>query len=153
MRWLLDPLYRLQRRAWRILRPRTRGVKVMLFNASDELLLVRNTYGRKDLFLLPGGGVRPFEAPEKAAAREVKEELGCGVEALSFVSLHASSFEGKRDTVHLYRARVAGTVRADGIEVAEACFFALENLPDSVSPATLRRIAEHRGERAPDGRW
>jgi ADP-ribose pyrophosphatase YjhB (NUDIX family) len=153
VRWLLDPLYRLQRGLWRILRPRTRGVKVMLFNASDELLLVRNTYGRKDLFLLPGGGVRPFEAPEKAAAREVKEELGCGVEGLSFVSLHASSFEGKRDTVFLYRARANGEIRADGIEVAEARFFALDDLPPSVSPATLRRIEEYLGRRSPDGSW
>lgn len=153
MRWLLDPLYRLQRRLWRILRPNTRGVKVMLFSDSNELLLVRNTYGRTDLFLLPGGGVNRFEEPEKAAAREVKEELGCGVEALRFVSLHVSFFEGKRDTIHLYRARVAGTVRADGVEVAEARFFALDDLPDSVSPATRRRIAEHRGERVADGTW
>lgn len=153
MRWLLDPLYRLQRRVWRVLRPRTRGVKVMLFNEHDELLLVRNTYGRTDLFLLPGGGVHRREAPEQAAAREVREELGCGVEGLRFVSLHLSSFEGKRDTVFLYRARVAGTVQADGVEVTEARFFALDALPPSVSPATLRRIAEHRGERAPDGSW
>ncbi|HTU09255.1 MAG TPA: NUDIX domain-containing protein [Allosphingosinicella sp.] len=153
MKWLLDPLYRVQRRLWRILRPRTRGVKVMLFSEAGELLLVRNTYGRTDLFVLPGGGVRPFEAPEAAARREVKEELGCGVAALAFVSIHASTHEGKRDTVHLYRARPTGSVRADGFEVAEARFFALDALPPSVSPATLRRIEEHRGLRAASESW
>ena len=153
MRWLLDPLYRLRRRLRRILRLQTRGVKVMLFNEQDELLLVRHTYGRTDLFLLPGGGVHRSEQPERAAAREVREELGCGVEGLSFVSRHVSSFEGRRDTIHLYRARIAGTVRADGIEVAEARFFALDALPPSTSPATLRRIEEHRGRRSPDGSW
>jgi ADP-ribose pyrophosphatase YjhB (NUDIX family) len=150
---LLAPLYRLQRLVWRVLRPRTRGVKVMLFDETGALLLVRNTYGRTDLFVLPGGGVRPFERPEAAAAREVREELGCGVAGLAFVSVHASAHEGKRDTVHLYRARVHGEVCADGVEVDEARFFPLDALPASTSPATLRRIDEYRGVRAVDGTW
>src|SRR6218665_2498085 len=153
MRGLLDPLYRLQRLVWRVVRPRTRGVKVMLFDEAGALLLVRNTYGRTDLFVLPGGGVRPFEKPETAAAREGKEELGCGVEGLAFVSTHASAIEGKRDTVFLYRARPVGPAAADGFEVAEARFFALADLPAATPPATLRRIEEHEGRRAPDGAW
>jgi ADP-ribose pyrophosphatase YjhB (NUDIX family) len=153
MRRLLDPLYRLQRRVWRILKPRTRGVKVMLFDEAGALLLIRNTYGRKDLYVLPGGGVRPFEAPEAAARREVKEELGCAAAELAFVSVHASQLEGKRDTIHLYRARAAGEIRIDDFEVAEARFFALAALPANISPATLRRIEELRGTRVPDGGW
>jgi ADP-ribose pyrophosphatase YjhB (NUDIX family) len=151
--WLLGPLYRLQRRLWRILHPRTRGVKVMLFDEAGALLLVRNTYGRTDLFVLPGGGIRPFETPEAAAAREVKEELGCGVTGLAFVSTHVSAAEGKRDTVHVFSASPAGPVRADGVEVAEARFFALDALPDETSPATLRRIGEHRGTRPVSESW
>jgi len=150
---LLAPLYRLQRLVWRVLRPRTRGVKVMLFDEVGALLLVRHTYGRTDQFLLPGGGVRPFEKPETAAAREVREELDCGVEELVFVSTHSSTHEGKRDTVFLFRARPVGPVRADGVEVAEARFFAPDALPDTVSPATLRRIDEVRGRRAVDEAW
>jgi 8-oxo-dGTP pyrophosphatase MutT (NUDIX family) len=153
MRRLLTPLYRAQRLFWRLLRPRTRGVKVMLFNPAGELLLVRHSYGDTDLFLLPGGGVRPFEPPERAAAREIREELGCGADGLALVSIHASSHEGKRDTVHLYRARVAGDVRIDGVEIAEACFFPLAALPEAASPATRRRLAELSGERTADGRW
>ena len=150
---LLAPLYRLQRMVWRVFRPHTRGVKVMLFDEAGSLLLVRHTYGRTDQFLLPGGGVRPFEQPEAAAAREVREELSCGVAGLTFVSTHVSAFEGKRDTVWLYRARVRGEVRVDGVEVEEARFFPLDALPDSTSPATLRRIDEIRGVRAVDKAW
>ena len=153
MRLFLAPLYRAQRLVWRLLRPRTRGVKVMLFNPAGELLLVRHTYGDTSLFLLPGGGVRPFEAPEQAAVREVGEELGCGVERLSLVSVHAASHEGKRDTVFLFRARLAGEVRIDEVEIAEARFFALDALPAAASPATRRRLAELSGERETDGRW
>lgn len=153
MKRLLIPLYGLQRRLWRLLRPRTRGVKVMLFDDAGALLLVRNTYGRTDLFVLPGGGIHMFEKPAAAAAREVKEEVDCGVEGLAFVSTFVSASEGRRDTVHLYRARAAGAVRADGFEVEEARFFALDALPDNVSPATLRRIAEYRGEREVSAAW
>jgi ADP-ribose pyrophosphatase YjhB (NUDIX family) len=153
MRRLLAPLYRLQRVAWRLFRPRTRGVKVMLFNEAGELLLVRHSYGNTALFMLPGGGIRPFEAPAAAAVREIREELGCGVEDLAFVSLHASTQEGKRDTVHLYRARATGPVRIDGFEIEEARYFPLDALPPTFSPATMRRIAEHRGERECDGSW
>ena len=153
MKALVAPLYHLRRLIWRLLRPRTRGVKVMLFSASGELLLVRHTYGNTALFLLPGGGVRPFEAPAAAAAREIREELGCGVEGLSFVSTHKSTFEGRSDTVFLFRARASGPVEADGVEVAEARFFALDALPGTVSPATLRRIDEYRGVREASETW
>lgn len=150
---LLAPLYRLQRLVWRVFRPRTRGVKVMLFDEAGSLLLVRHTYGRTDQFLLPGGGVRPFEQPEAAAVREVREELSCGVVDLAFVSTHISAFEGKRDTVWLYRARVDGEIRVDGVEVEEARFFPLDGLPDTASPATRRRIEEVRGVRTVSEAW
>lgn len=125
----------------------------MLFSEAGELLLVRHTYGNTAHFLLPGGGIRPFEAPAAAAAREIREELGCAVEGLGFVSTHRSTFEGRSDTVFLFHGRAAGPVEADGIEVAEARFFALDGLPDTVSPATLRRIAEFRGVRAASETW
>lgn len=150
---LLGLLYRLQRLVWRVLRVRTRGVKVMLFDETGALLLVRHTYGRTDLFVLPGGGIRPFETPAAAAAREVREELGCRLEDLVFVSTHASTFEGKRDMVHLFRARPRDPVRVDGVELAEARFFPLDALPASVSPATTRRIDEYRGARAVSDAW
>ena len=153
MRSLLAPLYRLQRLVWRVVRPRTRGVKVMVFNEAGALLLVRHSYGNTALFMLPGGGIRPFEAPDAAAVREIREELGCALDGLAFVSRHASSQEGKRDTVHLYRARAVGPVVIDGIEIEEARFFALDALPPGVSPATLRRIAELRGARAVSEAW
>lgn len=125
----------------------------MLFNEAGELLLIRNSYGRTDLWVLPGGGIRPFEKRALAAAREVKEELGCGVRNLRFLSTHFSEAEGKRDTVHLFRAEPVGEPEADRFEVEEARFFPLAALPAGISQATLRRIDEHRGMLRPDGTW
>ena len=150
---LIQLAYRVQKRLWKLLRPRTRGVKVMLFNPGGEVLLVRNSYGVSHLWVLPGGGVRPWEQPAAAAEREVREELGCGVSGLRPVSTHFTATEGKRDTVFLFEAEAIGGVEADGFELVEARFFALDALPEAVSPATLRRLAERRGERTADGSW
>lgn len=145
--------YKIQKRAWRVLRPRTTGVKVMLFNAAGELVLVRNSYGRSDLFVLPGGGVRPFESPSRAAIREIREELGVEIETMVPVSRHTSSAEGKRDTIHLFRAFVDGQLEPDPIELEQACFVAVGELPSTTSPATRRRVEEYLGQRAADGTW
>lgn len=149
----MELLFRLKHGLVRVLRLRTRGVKVMLFNPQGELLLVRHSYGRTDQYLLPGGGIHPFETPAAAAAREIREEVGVEVESLTALSIHFSRAEGKRDTVHLFTAFTAEKPVADGVEVEEARFFALKALPGSVSPATLRRIAEYTGERPVEQNW
>lgn len=125
----------------------------MLFDDAGSLLLVRHSYGRTDLWMLPGGGIHRGEAPEAAAAREMREELGCGVSDLAPVSVHLAGAEGRRDTVYLFRARPIGPIRPDGVELAEARFFALDALPPNVSPATRRRIAEHQGLMTPSANW
>jgi ADP-ribose pyrophosphatase YjhB (NUDIX family) len=150
---VLRLVYAVQKQLWRLLRPRTRGVKVMLFNAKNELLLIRNSYGRSDLFVLPGGGVRPFESPEAAARREVHEELGCGVEGLRPIATFASAAEGKRDTIFLFEAQAIGEPQADKSEVVECRYVRIDALPDTVSPATLRRIAEFRGMASRPAVW
>jgi ADP-ribose pyrophosphatase YjhB (NUDIX family) len=146
-------LHRCRHLALRLLRLKTRGVKVMAFNPAGELLLIRNTYGHSRLFMLPGGGVERRETPAEAAARELAEETGLKAEQLEARSIHHSRHEGRRDTIHLFKALATEAPRACGIEVEEARFFALDALPDNVSAATLRRIAEYRGEREIDGRW
>lgn len=146
-------VYRAQKHMWKLLRPRTRGVKVMLFNDAGEILLVRNSYGASHLFVLPGGGVRLWEQPAVAAEREIREELGCALEGLMPVSTHLTSAEGKRDTVYLFEAKLVGEPRPDRIEVVEACFFEVDALPDVISPATARRLSERRGAVSPNGSW
>lgn len=149
----LQMAYWMQRRIWRVVRPHTRGVKVMIFNERGELALVRNSYGDSELFVLPGGGMKRFEEPEAAAAREMREELGVQLENLTFRSRHSSSAEGKRDEVYVFEACVNGPLTIDGFEVAEARFVSPNDIPPTTSPATRRRIQEYLGAREPDGRW
>jgi ADP-ribose pyrophosphatase YjhB (NUDIX family) len=153
MKSLIQLLYRCRRALVGLLRLRTRGVKVLLLNPRGEVLLIRNSYGDTGAFVLPGGGIGWFETPAAAALREVREEVGIAAERLTPLSVHRSRAEGKRDTVHLFSAFSTSLPTADEVEVAEARFFPLDALPETVSAATLRRIGEFRGERPVDPAW
>jgi len=63
---------------WFIGRPHTHGVKLVIRDG-EAVLFVRHSYGRRDLWELPGGGVARDESPRQAAAREAREELGLRV--------------------------------------------------------------------------
>src|SRR5437870_4690431 len=59
---------------WFVRRPALHGVKCVLTNG-DQVLLVRHTYGSRD-WDLPGGAVSRGEPPVATARREMHEELG-----------------------------------------------------------------------------
>jgi len=153
MRVVVQAAFAIRRRLLGMLRIRTRGVKVLLFNDSGELLLIRNSYGNRNLFVLPGGAVGRREAPEAAAAREIREELDVIVRMLTQFGTYVSGAEGKRDTIHVFSAKAEGAISPDPIELEEARYFALNALPQNISPATLRRVQEFSGQRPIDGRW
>ena len=149
----INALHQAKKRLLKLFRISTRGVRIMVFNASGEVLLIRHTYGRSDLYHLPGGGIRPWERPEQAAHRETLEEVGCSISAVARVSVYLSQAEGRKDTVHLFSAYTEDQPVADRVEVEEARFFPLQALPGALSPATRRRILEHLGLRTADGSW
>lgn len=53
--------------------------RVAIINKSNDVLLVKHSFGA-DGWMLPGGGVKLTETPIKAAIREVQEELGITIE-------------------------------------------------------------------------
>ncbi|PAX06586.1 hypothetical protein CKY28_15655 [Sphingomonas lenta] len=153
VKWrLMNAGYAIRRCVLAKLRLATRGCKMMAFDPAGRLLLVRHGYGRSDLWMLPGGGVGRRESPGDAARRELEEEAGCRAERVELVGVYRSAAEGKRDTIHLFRGETADEPRPDGLEVIEARFFALDALPPTTSPATLRRVRDLR-EGTAGGRW
>ena len=151
---LITPFaYRVRRRVMALLRWRTQGVKLLVFDREGHLLLVRHRYGRSDLHMLPGGGIARGEGAAQAAARELREETGCIARALMLVGRYESRTEGRRDTVFLFTARSDEAPVPDGGELAEAAFHALDDLPATLSPATRRRIQEWTGARERGNDW
>jgi len=140
---------------WWFIRPRTLGVRALVRDDAGRVALVRHTYA--DHWYLPGGGVKKGESFAAAALREVEEEIGltgCAVERI--LGVYHSRREYKDDHIVLFvvYAPDPSALRInDGREIAETGWFALDALPDGVSAATARRIAEYRAGTIGGGLW
>ncbi len=143
---------RVLRLYWCIRRPRTFGVRAVVVGPDDRLLLVKHTYDR--YWYLPGGGRQEAEPIEDALARELKEELGIREARIERrLGVYFSEREGKRDTIDVFVVRAATVERLQRLEIVEAKWFEIGSLPADISPATLRRVEEYRGEREIAGAW
>ncbi|HET9075138.1 MAG TPA: NUDIX hydrolase [Solirubrobacteraceae bacterium] len=125
--------YAVLRVLWFLRRPRTRGVKCLLWD-EGRVLLVRHTYGswRWDV---PGGGLHGGEAPAIAAHREMQEELGLG--GLEWVPLGSvrSHVDHRQDTLHCFVHRgPGGPLTVDRGEIAEVRWFPVDELPSPRAP-------------------
>lgn len=124
-------------------RAMTLGVRGLVLDSEDRVLLVRHTYVPG--FYLPGGGVERGETMMQALARELQEEGGVHLlSAPALQGVYLNRRASPRDHVALYVVR---HFRYDGPrepdhEIAEAGFFPLDDLPHDATPATRARIAE-----------
>lgn len=135
---------------WKIAKPQTLGVKVLVQNERGEILLVKPVYATT--WQIPGGGVERYEHPQQAGAREVREETGLTIaeSALVLEDVFISRHEGKSDCVILYSASVRDPhPLADENEIASAEFFSPGALPPNVVDSVRCRLA---GERM-SGTW
>ena len=138
----LLPLAHKVRHRWRLWRKSPiSGVSVVLTNEAGEVLLLIHSYGPK-VWSLPGGGLKPGEDPADCARREVREELGIEVEALTPLGALEEVLSGAPHTAHLFTAKVDTKPQPDQREVIEARFFAFADLPQPLGRTALRRIAE-----------
>ncbi|MCQ2003574.1 NUDIX domain-containing protein [Rhizobium sp. NRK18] len=136
-----------------LVRGMTLGVRGACFDEAGRIFLVRHTYVSG--WHLPGGGVERDETAHAALTKELKEEGNLEMlEAPQLVQAYFNTVTTRRDHVLLYRVRVRQSApRLPDREIAEAGFFALDGLPDGVTPATRRRLAELAGEISPAEHW
>ena len=144
-------LYRLADRTrrvwWRIRKPRGRGVHVVVFNEAGRVLLVRHSYGPA-VWAVPGGGVGRREDPAAAAAREMREELGCELAQLVAAGPYEADELGLRSEQIVFAARLAGEPVADRREIVAVEWFDPANLPANTSrhvPALIGRALGGQG--------
>lgn len=95
--------------------PRT--VAVLIFREDDGKILGVSRKDDPTAFSLPGGHVEEGETDEAAAARELKEETGLGVENLTVV------FEGMCDGTYCttFEGDVEGEVHTEEAGVVRWC--------------------------------
>ena len=120
----------------------TLGVRALVTDSTGRVLLLRHTYVPGWYF--PGGGVEANETAAEAIEREILEETAIRLVAPPrLVSMHLNPRVSGRDHVVFFHcATDAATPVARRGEIAEVGFFALDRLPEGVTGATARRIAE-----------
>jgi ADP-ribose pyrophosphatase YjhB (NUDIX family) len=144
-------LHRAARIYWRVARPTTVGVKVLLVR-DGEVALVRHTY--QDLWFLPGGGVKKGETFEEAARRELHEEVGAQLGELRLLGVYSSFTEAKSDHIAVFVSSPSSIEGARSWEIEECRFFPTESLPPDCGSGDRRRIAEYLGGEWPHfGKW
>jgi len=128
---------------WRFSRGLTLGVRAVVIDDEGRVFLIRHTY--TDGWHLPGGGVEAGETLLSALGRELREEGN--IEVTGPPVLHGIFFQpvhSRRDHVAVYAVRAfrQPTAPTPNREIAEHGFFAPDDLPEDVTPATRARIAE-----------
>ncbi|MEM9775501.1 MAG: NUDIX domain-containing protein [Chloroflexota bacterium] len=116
---------------WRVFKPKTFGVKVIVQHPeSEKILLAQHSYGNLNIWHLPGGGYNPKrESAVDAARREVFEELGVELVDLTFLADYQTSAEGKQDTVSIFTAVANSVELALSNEIKSAKWFDPSGIP------------------------
>lgn len=131
----------------------TLGVRTLALD-EDRVLLVRHTYVSG--WHLPGGGVHAGETAEAAAHRELLEETGYEATAPArFLGLYFNPAMAGRDHVALYHVPTCAIRRAfrANREIAEIGLFRTNDLPQTTTTATRRRLAEFLEGLPPADHW
>ena len=136
-------------------RPMTLGVRAIVADADERVLLVRHGYVSGWHF--PGGGVEPGETSVEALARELEEEAKVAIDGPPLLhGLFLNTQLSRRDHVAVYVVRTFRVLgeRAPDWEIAEARFFPRSALPKGTTSGTLGRGWRRSSNSAPvSGRW
>jgi ADP-ribose pyrophosphatase YjhB (NUDIX family) len=131
----------------------TMGVRAACFDTQGRLFLVRD--GLTGGWHMPGGGVERNETVEAALIKELREEGNLRIVGKpQLFHVYFNTAASRRDHVIFYRATVEQTApRPPNWEIADSGFFEIGKLPKDTTDATLRRLAELRGEAEPAHHW
>lgn len=137
---------------WRIARPDIYGVKAVVLK-DNQILLIRHSYANRHLYMLPGGGLGHDETVEAAISREVMEETGCHISNIRMHGQFCETSKGAKNHITIMVGHTQDTPICDGREIIEAAFFPVNNLPENIAKASLRRILEVTENRPPSEDW
>jgi ADP-ribose pyrophosphatase YjhB (NUDIX family) len=152
---LLDYVaYRLVHVVNRLSRPLTLGVRAVVVDDQDRVLLVRHSYVPGWHF--PGGGVEPGETARTALARELAEEANIVLErepALRGVFFNDHATDRDHVLVYVARAFRQTAPTTASLEIRETGFFPWPTLPVGAARACHDRLAEILGGATVSERW
>lgn len=135
-------------------------VGVLPFLDDEHVVMVRQyryVFGEDHRWEMPTGGVKPGEALEAAARRELREEVGYDAQELQHVSTYFTSKSIVQEIGHLYLGRRLSRVEAvpDETEFLEVAVFPFQQvlqmvidseIRDSMTVITVLHAARLRGQ-------
>jgi 8-oxo-dGTP pyrophosphatase MutT (NUDIX family) len=120
--------HRLLRVWWFVRRPEQYGVKCVLTDG-ENVLLVRHTYGKPG-WDLPGGRIKRAERPTETARREIEEELGVHLDGWREIGSVRDIEYHRRNTVYCFQAELnRKPLNIDRGELDTAEWFSRRRLP------------------------
>jgi 8-oxo-dGTP diphosphatase len=128
----------------RLSRPTEFGVRALVLR-DDRILMVRHRCGATP-WSLPGGGVNRGEDLATAALREVREEGGCGAQIEHLLGVYFYHHHGFNNHIGVFVCTSHDEAHPPigDIEIVDARFFLLRDLPATADAGSLQRIAEFR---------
>jgi 8-oxo-dGTP pyrophosphatase MutT (NUDIX family) len=126
--------------AYRLIRrPTIHGVRCLI-ERDGRVLMVRHTYGPGG-WTFPGGLLGRHEDPADAARREVAEELAIDVGPLTYIGqVHVGRRRGAKQIVECYRCMGTTEPHPRPIEIAEAGWFSIDDLPEKTIEGTKSMV-------------
>ncbi len=86
----------------------TGGVRVIVLDDDNRILMVRQDHPERKVWMVPGGSIEEGESSAQAAVREVLEETGLEIETGGLIwHVEEVSERGQR-FVNFFRAKVTG---------------------------------------------
>jgi 8-oxo-dGTP diphosphatase len=109
----------------------------------DRVLLVEPTY--KPTWEIPGGGVEPGETPREACVRELREELGMGLELGRLLVVDWAPRDGADRVLFVFDGGLLEATQQAAIvlppdELASWAFVPPAEVPRRTAPPLARRV-------------
>jgi NAD+ diphosphatase len=122
--------------------PRLAPVVMCLVRRERSILLARSPRFPQSTFSALAGFVEPGETLEQCVAREVMEEVAVRVKNLRYFASQPWPFPHSM-MIAFHAEYAGGEIRVDGVEIAEARWFSVDELPNLPGKISIsRRLIE-----------
>lgn len=130
--------------------PRISPCVICLVTRGEQLLLARHARAHQPMFTTLAGFVEPGETAEQAVHREILEEVSIEVKNLRYFCSQPWPFPGQL-MLGFTAEYASGDIQVDGVEVVEAHWFDVGDLPlvppaSTISAQLIRSFVEQNGK-------
>jgi len=132
---------RIHRYILHLLGASTVGVRAIVINTNQEVLIVKHTY--RPGWFLPGGGVKNGETAYDAIKRELYEETGIILlEEPILYDIYFHVFMGVNDYPITFIVKKFKVTKINDPEIEEIMWCPINKLPLDITPGSKNRINE-----------